>query len=175
MADVLLPGEDLLHLALPHPIVFFAPIFGLATVSALAEAALHTRPLLAGEWHNAALIAWAACAAVLCAQLIGQAVYYSAYRVIATTRRVFVWSVTPLGRRLTPLTNSGMARATIRQGWLGAIFRFGTIVIPGNDVKPEHVIRAIRRPVDLYREMQRVAHGIEGDTWQPAIRMTQIP
>lgn len=172
MADVLLPGEDLLHLASPHPVVFAAPIAGLALVAFLSPILLLH---LFGVWRNVALVACAVCAGLLAVKLIGQAIYYHAYRVIATSRRVFVLSATPLGRRLTPLTNSGMARATIAQGWLGSLFRFGTIVVPSDDAKPARVMRDIHRPVELYREMQRVAHGVEGGAWQPAIRMTQIP
>jgi hypothetical protein len=62
-----------------------------------------------------------------------------------------------------------MASATLVRGWLGAAFGYGSVAMP------DDVVRDVREPGALYREMQAVANGVQGDRWDMARRQTQIP
>jgi hypothetical protein len=60
------------------------------------------------------------------------------------------------------------------QSILGRMLDYGDVVMPLASSGPG-LVRTMREPVRLYRELEAVANGVEGDTWTPAIRQTIIP
>jgi hypothetical protein len=51
---------------------------------------------------------------------------------------------------------------------------YGSIELPLADGTPGS-FRDMRDALQLYREFQAVANGVDGDTWTPAVRQTIIP
>ncbi len=182
LAGMLLPTEHVSFGSSPHWIVLVRPLVELVVVLLVLAVALSWRlvaivhghhvamPLLAGYARLAALgLAGLLVLRALIA-LAGRAMHYFGYRVVTTNRRVFeVEGV--FGRRVRPLGNSALAGSTMSQGVLGRMLDFGTLVLGGGGP----VVRDMRDPVRLYREFEAVANGVDGDTWTPALRQTQIP
>ena len=54
------------------------------------------------------------------------------------------------------------------------MFGYGSIELPLADGTPGS-FRDMRDALQLYREFQAVANGVDGDTWTPAVRQTIIP
>jgi hypothetical protein len=164
----------------PHSIVVIRPLGVLAAIFAVLAIALtyHVRPVVAGHhvdlpWLDARERIWALgicglAALRVLAWLIKEGLYYAGFRIVATNRRVLAASGV-FARRVKPLGNTAMASATLIRSWLGALLGYGTISMPGG------VIRDMREPAALYREMQAVSNGVDGDRWNPALRQTRIP
>ncbi len=185
VSGMLLPGEHATLASAPHPFLFVAPILRLAIILALFGTALDWHisvvirghhmlvPLLSGPARLAVLAVGALAVLGQCGELLRRAVHYRSFRAIATNRRAFIVDGM-LNRSVTPLGNTALAGATMAQGVFGRIFGFGTIVLPQN-AGGRKILPGMRAPVELYREFQAVANGVDGDTWTPAVRNTIIP
>ena len=183
LAGMLLPTERVVFASSPHWIVLVRPLAAIAVVLVLLATVLSWRTLVLVHGHHVLLplvsgygrLAVLGVAGLLVLQsviaLIGRAVHFFGYRVVATNRRIFVVQGL-FGRRVDPLGNTGLAGSIMSQGILGRMLDFGSIVL-GAGAGP--AIRDMRDPIRLYREFQAVANGVDGDTWTPAIRQTQIP
>jgi PH (Pleckstrin Homology) domain-containing protein len=182
LSGMLLPTEHVTFGSSPHWIVLVRPLVEIVLVLLLLAVALSWRlvlivhghhvlvPLLAGYGRLAALgLAGLLVLRALIA-LAGRAVHYFGYRIVTTNRRVFVVEGL-FGRRVRPLGNTALAGSTMSQGVLGRMLDFGTLVLGGGGP----AVRDMRDPVRLYREFEAVANGVDGDTWTPALRQTQIP
>jgi len=180
IAEQMLPTERAGFATRPHPIVVIRPLGVLAAILAVLAIALtyHVRSIVAGHhvdlpWLDPRERIWAFGIGGLAALrdlawLIEEGLYYAGFRIVATNRRVLTTSGV-LARRVKPLGNTAMASATLVRSWLGALLGYGTISMPGG------VIRDVREPAALYREMQAVSNGVDGDRWDPALRQTRIP
>jgi hypothetical protein len=178
---MLLPGEHVRFGTSVHPIVLLLPIVLMpliAAVLALAlgwtvrHAGLHSL-LLTGWERQAAIAAGIALFAGAGALLIKRAMRFAGLRIVATNRRIFAIRGV-LIRRITPLGNTALAASTLSQGVLGRMFGYGSIELPLADGTPGS-FRDMRDALQLYREFQAVANGVDGDTWTPAVRQTIIP
>ena len=98
---------------------------------------------------------------------------FLALRVVSTNRRIFAIRGV-IVRRITPLGNTALAGSTLSQGVFGRMFGYGSIDLPLAEGTPER-FRDMRDALELYREFQAVANGVDGDTWTPAVRQTIIP
>lgn len=180
LAGVLLPQERAVLSARPHPIVWIRPAIrlGLASVALVATALFKETPIIAGHHRTIFFVSTDIGRIVLAgvaifwiaqmAQLVKQIGYFFGFRIVATNRRVFVVR-SLLNQSIRPLGNTGMARSSLKQGLLGRLLGFGTIVTG------EGVIRDMRFPVALWRSLEAVAHGVENGEWKPAVRQTLIP
>jgi hypothetical protein len=183
LAGMLLPTERIVFASSPHWIVLVRPLVAIGVVLVLLATVLGWRvvvlvhghhvlvPLVNGPGRLVVLAVGALLVLQALVGLIGRAVHYAGYRVVATNRRIFVVQGL-FGRRVDPLGNAGLAGSIMAQGILGRMLGFGSIVL-GGAAGP--AIRDMRDPIRLYREFQAVANGVDGDTWTPAIRQTQIP
>ena len=170
LARMLLPGERVTFGSTPHPIVFVAPVAGLAA----AGAGFAVVPLfLAGIGREAALAAAAVLGGYALLQLARSAARFAGLRVVATNRRIFAIRGV-IVRRITPLGNKALAASTLSQGLLGRMFGYGSIHLPLADGTPGRFSN-MRDALTLYREFQAVANGVDGDDWKPAVRQTIIP
>jgi hypothetical protein len=77
-------------------------------------------------------------------------------------------------RRMTPRGNTALAASTLSQGFLGRQLGYGSIHLPLADGTPDR-FSDMRDALQLYREFQAVANGVDGDEWKPAVRQTIIP
>jgi hypothetical protein len=181
LARMLLPGEHVTFGSTPHPIVFVQPLVLMAALAAALETALHwdirhagvRSALLTGTWREAALVGGLALIAATAAMLLGRAARYAGLRVVSTNRRIFAIRGVMV-RRITPLGNTALAGSTVSQGILGRMFGYGSIDLPLADGTPTR-FRDMRDVLQLYREFQAVANGVDGDEWKPAVRQTIIP
>jgi uncharacterized membrane protein YdbT with pleckstrin-like domain len=127
-----------------------------------------TVPLLTGVARTIVLVIGMLLLLREVVSLVRRLFHFLAYRVVTTNRRVF--TVEGLfGRRVTPLGNTALAGATMSQGLLGRMFGFGNVVMNSGSMHD------MRDPVRLYREVEAVAMGVDGDTWTQPIRQTIIP
>ena len=182
IAGMLLPTEYVSFASSPHPIILLRPVVEIVVICIALAVALAwethpivrghhvTVPLLTGIARTVVLIVAALLALRAAVSLAGRVLRYFAYRVVTTNRRVFVVEGL-FGRRVTPLGNTALAGATMWQGMLGRIFGFGNVFLGGGG----GALRDMRDPVRLYREVEAVANGVEGDTWKQAVRQTLIP
>jgi Bacterial PH domain len=183
VTGMLLPTEYVTFASAPHPIVLVRPVVGLLAIAVALGIVLayQTHPVINGHHRTVPLLTGVPRTVVLViglllllnqlTSLLRRLFHLLAYRVVTTNRRVFV--VTGLfGRRVTPLGNTAMAGATMAQGLLGRMFGFGDICFASGGTG---TIREIRDPVRLYRELEAVANGVDGETWQQPIRQTLIP
>jgi hypothetical protein len=180
IAEQMLPTEHVGFATRPHPIVLVRPLVVLVAILAVLAFALtyQVRPIVAGHhvdvpWLDARERVWALAVAGLAALrvlawLAKETLYYAGFRIVATNRRVLATSGV-FARRVKPLGNTAMASAALVRGWLGSMLGYGTIAMSGGSV------RDVSEPAALYREMQAVANGVDGDRWQPAQRQTRIP
>jgi hypothetical protein len=181
LARMLLPGEHVTFGSTPHPIVFVAPVVFAAAIGIALQTALHWEvrhygllaPLLTGPWREGAVIVALGLLAATGAMLIKRSMRFAGLRVVSTNRRIFAIRGV-IVRRITPLGNTALAASTISQGILGRMFGYGSIHLPLADGTPG-VFRDMRDALQLYREFQAVANGVEGDEWTPAVRHTIIP
>jgi len=169
LARTLLPGEHVTFASTPHPIVFVQPL----ALMSLVAAGLLCAGSLSGAWHEAAVIAGAALFVAAGVMLLGAAARYAGLRIVSTNRRIFAIRGV-LVRRMTPLGNTALAGSTLSQGVLGRLFGYGSIHLPLADGTPDR-FGDMRDALQLYREFQAVANGVEGDDWKPAVRQTIIP
>lgn len=170
LARMLLPGERVTFGSTPHPIVFVSPLAGLAT----AGAGFALAPLfLAGIAREAAIVAALALGAYAFVQLARSAARFAGLRIVATNRRIFAIRGL-IVRRITPLGNTALAASTLSQGFLGRTFGYGSIHLPLADGTPGRFSN-MRDALQLYREFQAVANGVDGEEWKPAVRQTIIP
>jgi hypothetical protein len=173
LAAMLLPGERVTFGSSPHPFVFVQPI-GFALAIGVVLLVLLQQPWLAhGAPRLAAIAAGIVALATQAVALVQRAGYYAGLRVVSTNRRVFAVRGV-LVRRVTPLGNTALAGSTLAQSLLGRAFGYGTIHLPLAEGTPG-AFRDMRDPVELYREFQAVANGVDGDVWAPAVRQTIIP
>jgi hypothetical protein len=173
LAAMLLPGERLTFGSSPHPVVFVQPVAVALAIGAVLVALLHQPWLAHGAPRVAALVVGIAALATQVVVLVQRAGAFAGLRVVATNRRVFAVRGV-LVRRVTPLGNTALAGSTLAQSIFGRIFGYGTIRLPLADGTPD-AFRDMRDPVELYREFQAVANGVDGDVWTPAARRTIIP
>lgn len=181
LARMLLPGEHVTFGSTPHPIVFAAPIALAALIGVALETALNWEvrhyglpaPLLSGPWREAAVVGALALLAATGAMLVKRTLRFAGLRVVSTNRRIFAIRGV-IVRRITPLGNTALAASTLSQGILGRMFGYGSIHLPLADGTPG-VFRDMRDALQLYREFQAVANGVEGDEWKPAVRQTIVP
>ncbi len=180
LAGLLLPTETVTFGTRPHPIVLRRPLAALALVAVVVTLALSIDvPTLVGGHHVLVpliaararpwIFAAGGAAALRALWSLGNAArYFYGFRAVTTNRRAFVVDGV-FARRVRPLANTAMARAALRQSLLGRFWNYGTI-----DLGSER-LRDVRDPIALYRELQAVANGVDGNTWTPALRQTQIP
>jgi hypothetical protein len=181
LAKMLLPGERVTFGTAVHPIVFALPLVYLVGLPVAAAAgaewiALHRATagwLLTGPWPKVELGIGLALGAGALALLVKRAFRFLALRIVTTNRRVFAIRGV-LVRRITPLGNTALAGSTLSQGLFGRMFGYGSIDLPLADGTPDR-FRDMRDALELYREFQAVANGVDGDTWTPAVRQTIIP
>jgi PH (Pleckstrin Homology) domain-containing protein len=183
LAGMLLPGEAVTFASAPHPIVLLRPVLGIVVIALLLAIALSWRSSVIVHGHHVLVPLLAGAArtvvsgiALLLAlrevwSLLGRLGHYLGYRIVTTNRRIFVVEGL-FGRRVNPLGNTALAGSSFWQGILGRRFGFGTLIVPS---MAGGAIRDMRDPVRLYHEFQAVANGVDGDTWTPALRQTQIP
>jgi membrane protein YdbS with pleckstrin-like domain len=184
LSGMLLPTEHVSFASSPHPIVFLRPLVHLIVIAIALVVALSwemhpivrghhvTVPLLIGAARSAVLIVAALLALRELGSLFARALRYFGFRVVSTNRRVFVVQGL-FGRTVTPIGNSALAGATMSQGPLGRILGYGNVALAASSgVGPMH---EMRDPIRLYREVEAVANGVDGDQWTPAIRQTIIP
>jgi membrane protein YdbS with pleckstrin-like domain len=180
LAKMLLPGERVTFGTAVHPIVFVAPLVCLAAIALAALGGIawvgHHRALawlLQRPWPRLAMAAGCVLFASSVMLLVKRTARYLGLRIVSTNRRVFAIRGV-LIRRITPLGNTALAASTLSQGPLGRMFGYGSIDLPLADGTPGQ-FRDIRDALQLYREFQAVANGVDGDTWTPAVRQTIIP
>jgi len=175
VAGQLLPSERVAFATRPHPVVVVRPLVTLAIFTAVFAWGLTRKlhPIVAGRdigaaVHIAILVAGALIAIRLAGWFFAEAAYLAGFRIVATNRRIIeVMGV--LRRRVKPLGYNALASATLVQSVFGARFDYGSVIMP--DAR----VRDVRDPAGLYREMQAVANGVDGDRWDPAIRQTILP
>ena len=181
LAKMLLPGEHVTFGTNVHPVVLVLPLVNLLAI-AIAGSVLgewiqhdprHLMWLASGVWPHAIAGAEIAAGIAALGQLLKRAARFQGLRVVSTNRRVFAIRGV-IVRRITPLGNTALAASTLSQGVLGRLLGYGSIDLPLADGTPDR-FRDVRDALELYREMQAVANGVEGDTWTPAVRQTVIP
>jgi hypothetical protein len=170
LARMLLPGERVTFGSAPHPIVFVAPLVLAVALAAGLAVGLHA---VTGVWREVTLIGGGVLLGAAGALLVKRALRYAGLRVVATNRRIFAIRGV-IVRRITPLGNTALAASTISQGVLGRMFGYGSIHLPLADGTPD-AFRDMRDVLELYREFQSVANGVDGEEWKPAVRQTIIP
>jgi hypothetical protein len=180
LAKMLLPGERVTFGTAVHPIVLVLPVVYIVAILALFATG---EPWLAhhqgttwsatGPWPKVELGLELALVAASLGLLVKRAFRYLALRVVTTNRRVFAIRGV-IVRRITPLGNTALAGSTLSQGVFGRMFGYGSIDLPLAEGTPER-FRDMRNALELYRECQAVANGVDGDTWTPAVRQTIIP
>jgi hypothetical protein len=181
LARMLLPQEHVTFGSTPHPIVFALPLalmIAIAVALALGLSDLlhpaHSHAaFLSGPWRMPGIVAGGALFAFSGVLLIRRWARFAGLRIVSTNRRIFAIRGV-LVRRITPLGNTALAASTLSQGFFGRMFGYGSISLPLADGTPD-AFRDMRDALELYREFQAVAHGIDGDTWTPAVRQTLIP
>jgi hypothetical protein len=179
LAKMLLPGERIRFGTQVHPIVMVLPVLCFVAACALIGGLTWFAGQHQGAWLRSGV--WPMLAtAVEVAALAGSAglfikrwFRYLGLRLVATNRRIFAIRGVVV-RRITPLGNTALAGSTLSQGVLGRIFGYGSIDLPLADGTPD-AFRDIRDALQLYREFQAVANGVDGDEWKPAVRQTIIP
>ena len=180
LAGMLLPNEHITFASRPHRIVLFLPAITLAALAIALAIALSVRlhPVVHGHhvevpWLDArtrvlALTIGGIALLSSFVKVASAAAYYFGFRIVTTNRRAFLIEGL-LARRIRPLGNTAMAGSTLLQGPLGRLFGFGSITTG------KEIIRDMRDAVRLYREFGAVANGVDGNTWTPAVRQTQVP
>lgn len=96
------------------------------------------------------------------------AFYYLAFRVVATNRRIFLksglWK-----QSIRPVGNASTAGAGLLQDVFGRKYDYGTIYTNFGR------LRDLREPLRIYRAIEAVANGVEGDTWTVPARHVIAP
>lgn len=180
LSGMLLPTEYVTFASSPHWIVFVHPAVRIAVIAIVLAVVLawQTHPIVRGHHVTVPLVSGTLRLGVLgiaallvlreVVALAARLFHFLAYRVVTTNRRVFVVEGL-FGRRVTPLGNTALAGATMSQGLLGRMLGFGNVFLSTS------AIRDMRDPVRLYRELEAVAQGVDGDTWAQPVRQTIIP
>jgi hypothetical protein len=180
LAKMLLPGERITFGTAVHPAVLVLPLILVLAVElafALGLPALSHRPgegwLRTGFWPKGEFGLEVALFAGVFALFVKRLFRFLSLRIVTTNRRVFAIRGVII-RRITPLGNTALAGSTLSQGLFGRMFGYGSIDLPLAEGTPER-FRDMRDALELYREFQAVANGVDGDTWTPAVRQTIIP
>jgi hypothetical protein len=181
LAKMLLPGERVTFGTAVHPVVLLLPLFYLVLVvlgslGLMGWIGAHRHDaawMLKGVWPEVILGAEVALGVASLGLLVKRTMRYMGLRIVSTNRRIFAIRGV-IVRRITPLGNTALAGSTLSQGILGRMMGYGSIDLPLADGTPDR-FRDIRNALELYREMQAVANGADGDTWTPAVRQTIIP
>ena len=179
LAKMLLPGERVTFGTAVHPVVLLLPAFYLLLVVALSLglswfAHQHGGAWLrSGLWPSVQLAVEVALGAAALGMLVKRYFRFLGLRVVATNRRIFAIRGV-IVRRITPLGNTALAASTLSQGFFGRMFGYGSIDLPLADGTPDR-FRDVRDALQLYREFQAVANGVDGDEWKAAVRQTIIP
>jgi Bacterial PH domain len=181
LAKMLLPGEHVTFGTSVHPVVLLLPLFYLAAI-VVAGGVLgewirldprHAAWLASGFWPKVIGGTEIALGVASLGLLLKRVARFQGLRVVSTNRRIFAIRGV-IVRRITPLGNTALAGSTLSQGILGRMLGYGSIDLPLADGTPDR-FRDVRDALELYREMQAVANGVEGDAWTPAVRHTIIP
>lgn len=180
LAKMLLPGEHVTFGTAVHPVVFVLPFVCFIVIAAASPFGFmwldHLRGaawLALGVRREIEIGVEAALLLATAGLLVKRTFRFLALRVVSTNRRIFAIRGV-IVRRITPLGNTALAGSTLSQGVLGRMFGYGSIDLPLAEGTPER-FRDMRDALELYRECQAVANGVDGDTWTPAIRQTIIP
>lgn len=178
---MLLPGEHVTFGTSVHPVVLVLPLCYLVAIAIGAGMFGHWIQhdprrlgwLATGFWPQAIAGVEIALGVAALGLLLKRAARFQGLRVVSTNRRIFAIRGVVV-RRITPLGNTALAGSTLSQGILGRMFGYGSIDLPLADGTPDRFCD-VRDALELYREMQAVANGVDGDTWEPAARQTIIP
>jgi hypothetical protein len=179
LAKMLLPSERITFGTAVHPVVLMLPVFYLVVLPLLffglfRYEATHAHLWFAqGLWPKVEIGVEFALLAASLGLLVKRAFRFLSLRIVATNRRIFAIRGVII-RRITPLGNTALAGSTLSQGFFGRMFGYGSIDLPLADGTPDR-FRDMRDALQLYREFQAVANGVDGDEWKPAIRQTIIP
>jgi Bacterial PH domain len=179
LAKMLLPGERITFGAAVHPVVMLLPFFYLLVLPLLFIGLFRYEGLHAHVWYAEGLwpkVEIGVELALLAASfglLVKRAFRFLSLRIVTTNRRIFAIRGVII-RRITPLGNTALAASTLSQGFFGRMFGYGSIDLPLADGTPDR-FRDMRDALQLYREFQAVANGVDGDEWKPAVRQTIIP
>jgi hypothetical protein len=179
LARMLLPGERITFGAAVHPVVMLLPFFYLLVLPLLFIGLFRYEGLHAHVWYAEGLwpkVEIGVELALLAASfglLVKRAFRFLSLRIVTTNRRIFAIRGVII-RRITPLGNTALAASTLSQGFFGRMFGYGSIDLPLADGTPDR-FRDMRDALQLYREFQAVANGVDGDEWKPAVRQTIIP
>ena len=179
LAKMLLPGERVTFGTEVHPVVILLPLFYLAAVpllfvGLLAYARVHPHVWFAeGLWPRVGTGVGLVLVAASFGLLVKRLFRFLSLRIVATNRRIFAIRGVII-HRITPLGNTALAASTLSQGLFGRMFGYGSIDLPLADGTPDR-FRDMRDALQLYREFQAVANGVDGDDWKPAVRQTIIP
>jgi hypothetical protein len=180
LAKMLLPGERITFGTAVHPAVLILPLFLVFAVElafAIGWPVLSHHPgdtwLRTGFWPKVEIGLEIALFAGVFGLFVKRLFRFLSLRIVATNRRVFAIRGVII-HRITPLGNTALAASTLSQGFFGRMFGYGSIELPLAQGTPER-FRDMRDALELYREFQAVANGVDGDTWTPAVRHTIIP
>jgi hypothetical protein len=179
LAKMLLPTERITFGTAVHPVVLLLPLFYLIALPAAFAALqwygrMHAHLWFAeGVWPKVETGVELVLLAASLGLLVKRAFRFLSLRIVATNRRIFAIRGVII-RRITPLGNTALAGSTLSQGFFGRMFGYGSIDLPLADGTPDR-FRDMRDALQLYREFQAVANGVDGDEWKPAIRQTIIP
>jgi hypothetical protein len=180
LAKMLLPGERITFATAVHPVVLILPVvlavaieIGFGLVLPWLGVQRGDAWLRTGLWPNAEIGLDVLLLALTGGLLVKRLFRFLSLRIVTTNRRVFAIRGVII-HRVTPLGNTALAASTLSQGFFGRMFGYGSIELPLAQGTPER-FRDMRDALELYREFQAVANGVDGDTWTPAVRHTIIP
>ncbi|HEV8021457.1 MAG TPA: PH domain-containing protein [Candidatus Lustribacter sp.] len=179
LAKMLLPTERITFGTAVHPVVLMLPLFYLLVLPLLFSGLswyghMHAHLWFAeGIWPKVETGLELVLLAGALGLLVKRAFRFLSLRIVATNRRVFAIRGV-IVRRITPLGNTALAGSTLSQGFFGRMFGYGSIDLPLADGTPDR-FRDMRDALQLYREFQAVANGVDGEEWKPAVRQTIIP
>lgn len=179
LAKMLLPGERITFGTAVHPVVLMLPVFYLAVLPLLFAGLswygrMHAELWFAeGVWPKVETGLELVLLAGALGLFVKRAFRFLSLRIVATNRRIFAIRGV-IVRRITPLGNTALAASTLSQGFFGRMFGYGSIDLPLADGTPDR-FRDMRDALQLYREFQAVANGVDGEEWKPAVRQTIIP
>jgi len=180
LAKMLLPGERITFGTAVHPVVLVLPLVLAVAIEIAFGLVLpafgHQRGdawLRTGLWPQAEIGLDIVLLALTAGLFVKRLFRFLSLRIVATNRRIFAIRGV-IVHRITPLGNTALAASTLSQGFFGRMFGYGSIELPLARGTPER-FRDMRDALELYREFQAVANGVDGDAWTPAVRQTIIP
>jgi hypothetical protein len=180
LAKMLLPGERVTFGTAVHPVILILPVVLFVAIEMVFGLVLPWLGLQRGDawlrtgiWPNAEIGLDVVLLALTAGLFVKRLFRFLSLRIVTTNRRIFAIRGVII-HRITPLGNTALAASTLSQGFLGRMLGYGSIELPLAQGTPER-FRDMRDALELYREFQAVANGVDGDTWTPAARHTIIP